>query len=180
MKKNAKKSLILISVLILSHSVSAELIVISDKGGESIDVYLEKLNEKDASVEQDISKLPVPKPIKNFNPDNNRYPINTPELTPGKVKNHQLEQKPPVSLGAQFAIVGYDKYSWKWLQQNRTFFEKTDTTILVVNVNTPEQLKAIRDLMTKNAVDAVPGSDIAKQLKLKHYPVLISDKGITQ
>ena len=180
MKTKIETTFLLIGVLIFSHTVSATLTVISDKGGEPIDAYLEKLNKKEETTKHDIGKLPVPKAIKNFNPDKNRYPIETPELTPGKVKNHQLEQKPPVSLGVQFAIVGYDKYSWKWLQKNRTRFEKTGTTILVVNVKTPKQLQAIRDLMSKNAVDAVPGSDIAKQLQLKHYPVLISDKGVTQ
>ena len=177
---NVKKIMIIFIALLLSHTVFAlkPLVVISDSGGESIEKYIVKVTKQNEDDwEKDAKNLSIPEPIKDFDP-NTRFPIITKEMKVGKVKNRNFNH--PVGVGAQFAIVGFDKYSWNWMKQKRSVLEKNGMKILVVNVKTPEQLDAIRELMSKNMVDAVPGTDIAKQLNISRYPVMINDKGISQ
>ena len=176
-----KKVMLIISLLISSQCGFAQVsvTVLSDKGGLPVDHYFKKIEKKGADDWlSDASKTPeTPNPIENFN-FNNRFPIVTKEMRVGKVKSRKF--KHPLHLAAEFAIVGFDKHSWNWLQNNKAQFEKNGTSILVVNVKTAKQLEAIRKLMSKNNVEAVPGQDIAKQLKINRYPFLISSTGISQ
>jgi integrating conjugative element protein (TIGR03765 family) len=176
---NMKTIILLFLSLFFSHSAFAlkPLIVLSDKGGVPIDKYIAKVTKKGEEKKlTDPKKVSLPKPI-NFDP-NTRYPIVTKEMNVGKVKPRKIKKSTPV--GAEFAIVGFDQYSWEWMKKNHSSLEKKGTTILVVNVKNAEQLNAIQKLMPKNRVQAVPGTQISKELKIKHYPVLISDKGISQ
>ncbi|MCU7818059.1 MAG: DUF2859 domain-containing protein [gamma proteobacterium symbiont of Lucinoma myriamae] len=58
--------------------------------------------------------------------------------------------------------------------------EKQGAMIMVVNVKTELQFKKIQAFLPDNQVLAMSGDDVARQLKIKHYPVLIRSKGIEQ
>lgn len=157
----------------LFNSAFADLNVIADFGGESALRFYEPLQPQNS-----------PEEIKAVNPnalpaefhESDLLPIVSHSLTPGKVTPRQfnLPGMQPIFL------VGVDELSQKWLAQRKSLLIKINAVGLVVNVDDYAKLQNIRQIVPEISLQPVSADDLAKRLNLYHYPVLITDKGLSQ
>lgn len=124
---------------------------------------------------QGTKLLPVPK-LDSTRFSFSQFPVKTPAMTLGKVSEQPLKYSVPTPL----CLVGSDKTSLKWLQVNYQYLTKIATTCLLVEVATKQQFTSIQKNYPNIDFVAVSASDIAVQLNLKHYPVLIYQKEVIQ
>lgn len=103
-------------------------------------------------------------------------PVATPELTPGDVADRPLQLP---GIGALF-IVGDDDASRLWLQANAEQLKSRHAAGLIVNVSNLPALQALRELAPGVPMAPASGSELARRLQLAHYPVLITDTGLSQ
>lgn len=124
----------------------------------------------------DVIKLYNPKkvkPITVFNP----LPIVTPNLKAGFVKKRNINQ--PYLVNPIF-IIGNDKMSMNWLVKNKELLRRIDAVGMLVNVDNRQELERIAKAAEGLKMIPAPAIDLAKQLNLTHYPVLISKQFIEQ
>ncbi|CAD5759153.1 integrating conjugative element protein, family [Escherichia coli] len=103
-------------------------------------------------------------------------PVGTPEMSPGEVTPRPLQLP---GIGALF-LVGDDAYSREWLQKNAAALRARHAAGMVVNVDDDNGLRTLRELAPGVAMAPASGSALARRLQLKHYPVLITDSGLSQ
>jgi integrating conjugative element protein (TIGR03765 family) len=101
-----------------------------------------------------------------------RFPIVSPMLSIGKVKNTKIRSKLPRTI----CMVGDDKYSKRWIQNKRIQLNASNALCMVVNVDSKQRFNAIKALAPSVEFQALNGDTIAQQLNIKHYPFLL-DKG---
>lgn len=103
-------------------------------------------------------------------------PVHIPELTPGAVSARTLNLPgiPPIF------IVGDDELSRQWLALHANKLQRIGATGFVVNVTSLSRLQSLNALVPEVEMAPVSGSDLAHRLQLTHYPLLITDKGLTQ
>lgn len=106
-----------------------------------------------------------------------KFPVKTPELTPGKVTTRRIHHP---YLDRPFFIIGADRRSLGWLQAHAPQLQKHQATGIVVNIDSRQQLNKIRQLAANLEINPLPASKLAKQLALQHYPVFISSSRIEQ
>ena len=105
-----------------------------------------------------------------------QLPVSTAALTPGKV--HRKEAN--LFMDTPFFIVGADPHSSQWLIQHRNKLKALNAIGIAVNVQTQEQLKLLQKSAGGIPISPIRGGKLAKQLAIKHYPVLVSGRIIEQ
>ena len=172
-----KKGIFLMLLLGQYLSVQAELIEIADHGGMSASVYYERITKDDPE-----ENVPMGQPFNSEQVDQyalkNRLPIQSKLLTPGRVKTRKWQRQ--AFMGTSIALIGYDKASVKWLKLKKKQLQAQGTVIMMVNVRTELQFKKIQAFLPNNQILAMSGDDVARQLNIRHYPVLITSKGVEQ
>ena len=172
-----KKGIFLMLLLGQHLSVQAELIEIADHGGLSPSLYYERITKDDPE-----ENTPMGQPLNSDQVDQyalkNRLPIQSKLLTPGRVKPRKWQQQ--AFMGTSIALIGYDKASVKWLKLKKKQLQQQGTVIMLVNVKTELQFKKIQAFLPNNQILAMSGDDVARQLNIRHYPVLITSKGVEQ
>ncbi|MCC8367791.1 integrating conjugative element protein [Xenorhabdus sp. PB61.4] len=149
----------------------AELNVIADLGGKDASPFYESINAQpnyrsaqshpfSPEVEGEAAMLPV----------------NTPELTPGKIVNRSLQLP---GIGALF-LIGDDPDSRQWLSQHAARLAQLHAVGLVVNVSTMTGLQSLRALAPDILLSPASGTELARRLQLQHYPVLITETQLSQ
>ena len=101
-----------------------------------------------------------------------RFPIVSPILSIGKVKNTKIRSKLPRAI----CVVGDDKYSKRWIQNKRMALNASNALCMVVNVDSKQRFNAIEARTPSVEFQALNGDMIARALNIKHYPFLL-DKG---
>ena len=104
------------------------------------------------------------------------FPVHTPELTPGDV-NPQTTQ---LFLPQPFFMMGCDNRSQQWLSQYRERLIQIGAVGLVVEANSLAEFEAITTLAHGLRLSPVTASQLAKQLGISHYPVLVTASRIEQ
>ncbi|WP_409160573.1 integrating conjugative element protein [Pectobacterium sp. B2J-2] len=171
-------SIIFSGIFLLPPFVSAELTVVADLGGESTDVYFEAINPQ---TDPNFSGGGLSPDLSSPATGNNLtiasvLPVTTPELTPGTVSPRALKLTgmPPIF------IIGDDPLSRSWLVKRVEELQRLNATGFVVNVSSEASLRELQVLLPKNDIAPVSGSDLARRLQLSHYPVLITENGLSQ
>ena len=145
----------------------AELNVIADLGGKSAAPFYEGINAEpqphEQSIQPDYSEGSV-------------LPVATPELTPGMVEPRALKLP---GIGALF-LVGDDAQSQEWLSRNAKLLSHRGAVGMVVNVSSSASLQQLQQIAPALQLAPVSGSDLARRLKLEHYPVLITEHSLSQ
>jgi len=113
------------------------------------------------------------KPITVFNP----LPVETPNLSPGKVVKRRIDQ--PYLSNPMF-LIGNDRLSYQWLVSNKELLKRINAIGMLVNVKTMKELRYVESLAKGLKIIPASAIDLAKQLGIKHYPVLISKQFIEQ
>lgn len=160
-------TLIISAFIVFSPAALADLNVIADLGGQSTQAIFEAVNRQDTP------------PVTAAVPEQGEaamLPVITPELTPGNVTPRTLQLP---GIGALF-IIGDDSYSRQWLKQNARQLAARNAAGLIVNVESMASLEALRGLAPGLQLAPSSGSELACRLQLSHYPVLITDSGLSQ
>ena len=168
---------ILASGAVQAGQVQQTLTIVRDSGGVSALPYYE-----DLSVGQHGgSRVPSqsPGPIAPLGPnksagDSLALPVHSQLLSPGRVEPRALRAPGMRPL----FVVGDDDASRAWLKRMLSKLKALRATGLVVNVDSADALAALREHAPGLALAPVPGDDLARRLKLQHYPVLITATGI--
>lgn len=153
--------------ILLSLSSHAELNVLADLGGQSTQVIFDAVNRQDS---------PAPVSAPPGQGEAAMLPVTTPEMSPGAVSPRDLQLP---GIGALF-IIGDDDVSRSWLRHNAQRLSARGAVGLVVNVDSQDALDGLRGLAPGMTLAPASGSDLARRLQLTHYPVLITDGGLTQ
>ncbi|HEA8664613.1 TPA: integrating conjugative element protein, partial [Escherichia coli] len=103
-------------------------------------------------------------------------PVSTPEMSPGEVVARRLQLP---GIGALF-LVGDDAHSRTWLQMNAAVLRERKAAGMVVNVADESSLRVLRELAPGVVMVPASGSVLARRLQISHYPVLITDNGLSQ
>jgi integrating conjugative element protein (TIGR03765 family) len=178
--------LILIFWLPLAHAQSTvnrppglpQLIVVADHGGIPARPYFVAINgagvdESDGySTQQGIP----PHPTQRYG-ERDMLPIETERLTPGRVAPRGLNL--PGGFTPLF-LVGDDALSRQWLAERGDILRDMNAVGLVIQVQDEQALQSLREAAGGLELRPVSGDGLADRLGLRHYPVLISQRGIEQ
>lgn len=82
--------------------------------------------------------------------------------------------------GKELAFQRDVNLSKQWLSQHAAALGQMHATGMVVSVKDAAELSALRALAPSTEMVPVSGGDLARRLHLAHYPVLITDKGLSQ
>ncbi|ELQ9312169.1 integrating conjugative element protein [Serratia marcescens] len=162
---------LLFGLSLVTTTALANLNVIADLGGEDASPYFDGINRQEGT-----QSSPVMPPAPSANAEAAMLPVATPALTPGDVADRPLQLP---GIGALF-IVGDDEASRLWLQTNAEPLKSRHAAGLVVNVSNLPALQALRELAPGVPMAPASGSELARRLQLAHYPVLITDTGLSQ
>ncbi|UMB77370.1 integrating conjugative element protein [Dickeya fangzhongdai] len=141
------------------------LTVVADLGGESTDRYFSAINP----VQDDV-RMPENTPQTGRAFVSSMMPIRTPELSPG------VEPERAVSLpGMQpLFLFGDDQRSLAILRHCYPQLKEMAATVLMVSVPDESLFRAIHADYPDITILPVNGSDLARRLKLSHYPVMVT------
>lgn len=103
-------------------------------------------------------------------------PVLTPELRPGSVPDRPLQLP---GIGALF-LIGDDDLSREWLKANAGALAEQHAVGMIVNVTDMDAVRELRELAPGVSLAPASGSELARRLQIAHYPVLITDTGLTQ
>ena len=104
------------------------------------------------------------------------FPLHTPELTPGPVTASTVN----LLLPQPFFILGTDTLSQRWLGDYRARLKQLGAVGLVVEAPSLEAYQALKLLAGDLFLAPVSAPEVAQQLGLSHYPVLITATRIEQ
>uniref|UniRef100_UPI0035C72241 integrating conjugative element protein n=1 Tax=Serratia quinivorans TaxID=137545 RepID=UPI0035C72241 len=168
-----KMNFLLFGLSLVTTAALANLNVIADVGGEDASPYFEGINRQEGAQS---SPVVPPAPASSADVEAAVLPVATPELTPGDVADRSLQLP---GIGALF-IVGDDDKSRIWLKANAEQLKSRHAAGLVVNLSNLPALQALRELAPGVPMAPASGSELARRLQLAHYPVLITDTGLSQ
>ncbi|MCW6034429.1 integrating conjugative element protein [Pantoea sp. JK] len=160
-------TLIITVIIVFSPAALAELNVIADLGGQSTQAVFDAVNRQDA---------PPPPAAPLAQGEAAMLPVTTPEMSPGNVAPRALTLP---GIGSLF-IIGDDGYSRQWLAHNAQHLAARNAAGLIVNIDNLASLAELRSLVPGLQLAPSSGSELARRLQLNHYPVLITDSGLSQ
>ncbi|EAC1985336.1 TPA: integrating conjugative element protein [Escherichia coli] len=156
-------------LLLCAAQAGADLRVIADLGGSDAGRFYEAINRQaDSGTSSPVTAL-LPQG------ESAMLPVSTPEMSPGEVTPRPLQLP---GLGALF-LVGDDALSRQWLQANAAALLERKAAGMVVSVTNESGLQALRALAPGVMMVPASGSALARRLQLDHWPVLITDSGIS-
>lgn len=104
-----------------------------------------------------------------------QFPVVSAMLSVGRVNSKKIKNTMP---GARaICVIGDDKQSKKWINNNKAQLSADDALCIVVNVESMERFQAVKALAPKIDFQALNGNIFAKKFNVKKYPFLIN-KGI--
>lgn len=149
----------------------AEPRVIADLGGESAVRFYEPIQPVHTP---DAPKHPnaAPPTLR----EEQMLPVVSHKLSVGQVQPRPLE----LAGAAPMFLLGVDGHSRQWLAQNKDKLSSMHAVGLVINVNTIDELNALRAIAPELELLPAPADTLADRLGLHHYPVIINAEGISQ
>lgn len=163
------KKRLLMMCLFLPLTGHAGLNVLVDLGGEDATPYFDGINKQPGLPEASSATPPVSAMAAMF-------PISTPEMTPGTVEDSSLQLP---GIGALF-LIGDDEQSRYWLAENAQALIARHAAGMIVSVDSASAVESLRDLAPGVPMAPASGSELARRLQLRHYPVLITDTGLSR
>jgi len=150
----------------------AKLTVIYDSGNtQPLAPFLEVIEDSETPQQQ-----PVPNNQLGAANINMLLPIKSPGLSPGPIQPQAVKRP----FTRPFFLIGSDALSRQWLSQYRDRLLEIGAVGMLVQAETAADLEAIANIGQGLQIMPASGSDIARALGIKHYPVLVSKEGIEQ
>ena len=163
----------LLGVWLFPTLVAAELTVIHDSG---VTRPLAPLLEALGASEPDGRRADASPPNLGAANIEQLLPIRSPGLKPDKVEPRSIEYR----FARPFFLIGADSISREWLATHRNELLQIGAVGMLVQAETVEDLRLVAELANGLPILPASATDIAAALRLSHYPVLISSKGIAQ
>jgi len=107
---------------------------------------------------------------------NTLLPIKSPGLSPGPIQSQAVKRP----FTRPFFLIGSDPLSRQWLSQHRERLLEIGAAGMLIQAEIAADLEAIAKIGQGLQIMPASGSDIARALGIKHYPVLVSKEGIEQ
>lgn len=162
-----------IMFLFFISGVAKGVTVIHDSGKtQSIDRYMpKKAKNSTYRPEMDSGGKGV------IQPNMSILPIRTQRMKPGKVeyRSHDLPH-----FQIPLFIFGSDDFSREWIEEHREQLLEVNAVGLLVQAENEQDIREMRVLSEGLWVFSTSGDDVAEELRLYHYPALISKTGIEQ
>lgn|GEM_PF-6824548 len=99
-----------------------------------------------------------------------KAPVSTTRMRPGQVYSQRLFQ---LQNHRPFFILGSDPASLRWLHARKEYLLQINAVGLIVSVPSAEQLTQLRARLAPLESQLISGDELALQLNLDRYPVLI-------
>ncbi|MEG7523134.1 MAG: integrating conjugative element protein [Chromatiales bacterium] len=165
--------------ILASHLIQASPVVIHDAGGEPLAPYIQRMFEEEPGAETERNKRTPTQDNAGQTSVPFTLPITTPEMSPGRFTPRPIDQP---FMSRPLFLIGSDRFSRHWFIQNRERLSELNAAGMLIQVDSIEDLRTMARLSGGYNLQIMPasGSDIAHQLGLKHYPVLIWKNGIEQ
>ena len=103
-------------------------------------------------------------------------PIRSPGLTPGPIQQSSHDRP----FLRPFFLIGADSLSRQWLLKHRARLKQISAVGMLVQADTPDELRTIAGLAAGLSIMPASASDIAQALGISHYPLLITPHSIEQ
>ncbi|MGL4204074.1 MAG: integrating conjugative element protein [Enterobacter roggenkampii] len=165
------KKLLLMICLFFPLTGHAKLNVIADLGGEDASPYFDGINKQPGLPE--ASPATTQPPVSAMAA---MFPVSTPEMTPGAVADRPLQLP---GIGALF-LIGDDVLSRSWLAENAQTLTDRHAVGMIISVDSASAVQSLRSLAPGVPMAPASGSELARRLQLWHYPVLITDTGLSR
>ena len=160
-------------VIAMGRASADGLTVIYDSGDtRPIAAYLEILKDPTANVDTEAPQVPS----LGAADLSQLLPIHSPGLTPGPVTRTAISR--PYS--APLFLIGCDPLSARWLAANRSRLAHLGAVGMVVEVPDEAALQRIAELAGGLPLLPASATDLAENLGITHYPVLITQDGFEQ
>jgi len=117
-------------------------------------------------IEQILAQKPKAIPFDNF-------PVKTREMTPGIVKATKLNL---TMLPQPIFVIGSDDMSINWFKRYQKRLKAINALGILVQVNNKTDYEQVQQIANGLTILPMSGDVIAHQLKIYHYPLLISRK----
>jgi len=101
-----------------------------------------------------------------------QYPVVTKSMRPSG--RHSTVNRTHTGSGNVF-LIGTDFYSTSWLRKNHAQLKQLGARGIVVNVPNAQSFARLKQLANGLPLVAASVEDLARQLNLTHYPVLITE-----
>lgn len=149
----------------------AQLQVIADKGGESAVRFYEPIQPVHS---EDAPKHPdaVPGEIK----EEQLLPVVSHKWSVGVVQPRHFQLPGALPL----FLIGADETSYQWLTKHRDTLMTLNATGMMINVATLDEITKAREIVPTLSILPVPADTLADRLGIHHYPLLLTESGISQ
>ncbi|MER2554894.1 MAG: integrating conjugative element protein [Thauera sp.] len=155
---------------------SQPLIVVEDRGGVSALPYYQALDLQPRAGDAPPPGIELPRMPDHPFDEAAMLPVHSASLSPGDVARRVIQAPGLTPL----FLVGDDDRSRTWLRQRAQALRDLGAVGLVVQVESPQALAALRALAPGLTLAPVSGDELAQRLGLRHYPVLVTATGIEQ
>ena len=170
-----------IALLLVSSLVQAEPLVIYDAGkgvptapylslfttGETVPDFRQTWVFQELPEEHADKATPAP-----------TFPIRTTRLTPKRLTVEQEGYFPNMLF--PLCVIGTDELSKAWLERNLRPLLEMQAQCLLVSAETPEEASELVAIAPGLVIYPANGDAIADYFKIAHYPVLITDRYVSQ
>jgi len=161
-------------------SSESKLTVLADYGGTPIQNLLYETDDLavgDYVMENNASKLDARQATGASNPE--MYPIRTPSMSVGPISANEAQNIPALYLTNPVFIIGYDRVSLNWLEQNLDILAERQAMGMLVNVETPEQYRRVQEIADGRVlIHPLSGEQLSASIQLYHYPAYLDQKGV--
>jgi len=161
-------------------SSESKLTVLADYGGTPIQNLLYETDDLavgDYVMENNASKLDARQATGASNPE--MYPIRTPSMSVGPISANEAQNIPALYLTNPVFIIGYDRVSLNWLEQNIDILAERQAMGMLVNAETPEQYRRVQEIADGRVlIHPLSGEQLSASIQLYHYPAYLDQKGV--
>ena len=181
---------ILLMACLAGTSLFAAPVVIHDGGPtRPLAPLLEPLRSDDMQTDGSDPRSPsrpepTPAPVSDEAILARLLPVRSPGLQVGALTDTELSPEVQTRLAQgnprPFFMVGSDEGSIRWLSVNAKTLKDLGALGLLVQAETREDIRRVIEAAQGLSITPGSGSDLARVLGIRHYPVLITRDGITQ
>lgn len=176
--------LLLTVLLIFSSAIVAEPVVVYDSGqtvsGEKYRVFFSTDIKPDFIKDGWMFKSePMPdESAANKPTETTVFPVETTRLTPGKIADPRDQYI--ATLPGPMCIVGADALSRQWIKRNYKTLRASNAMCIIVQAKTEAEANDIASMLNGLMVSLGDGDVLSDYFKIKHYPVYITERSISQ
>lgn len=172
-----RNGLVLIGLALTPVLAWAQVTVIYDSGDtRPLAPYLEILDAAEPTANRPSLRGPMNRSKLGAADVRVLLPIRSPGLSPGPVQARPHDRP----FSRPFFLIGSDERSRQWLVEHRDRLRSIGAVGMLVQAETPEDLRAIAGLSGGLSIMPASATDIAAALGIAHHPVLVTSRGIEQ